>query len=130
MLREKPQPRPRRVFACSFCRKPQTEVRTLIAGPGVFICDQCVALCAPIVADVAARREGSQAPQRILPEATSSEQLMNILKGYNGAFESLGDSMQDVVDILRERDVSWAAIGETLGVTRQAAWKRFGKAPA
>jgi hypothetical protein len=34
--------------------------------------------------------------------------------------------MQDVVDILRERGVSWAMIGQTLAVSRQAAWKRFG----
>jgi ATP-dependent protease Clp ATPase subunit len=30
---------------CSFCGKRQDQVRKLIAGPGVFICDQCVALC-------------------------------------------------------------------------------------
>ena len=34
--------------------------------------------------------------------------------------------MQDIVDLLRERDISWSAIGEALGVSRQAAWKRFG----
>jgi biotin operon repressor len=34
--------------------------------------------------------------------------------------------MQDIADILRERDVSWAAIGQALAVSRQAAWKRFG----
>ena len=30
---------------CSFCGKRQDQVRNLIAGPGVFICDQCVTLC-------------------------------------------------------------------------------------
>ena len=30
---------------CSFCRKSQREVRKLIAGPTVFICDECVELC-------------------------------------------------------------------------------------
>lgn len=34
---------------CSFCGKPQKEVKKLIAGPGVFICDSCVALCKTIV---------------------------------------------------------------------------------
>jgi hypothetical protein len=34
--------------------------------------------------------------------------------------------MQDVADILREREVSWATIGEALPVSRRAAWKRFG----
>ena len=36
---------------CSFCSKPQAEVRKLIAGPGVYICDQCVDLCVDIIAE-------------------------------------------------------------------------------
>ena len=34
---------------CSFCRKNQNEVSQLIAGPTVFICDECVELCMSIV---------------------------------------------------------------------------------
>jgi hypothetical protein len=34
--------------------------------------------------------------------------------------------MQDIVDILRDRGVSWSMLRETLAVSRQAAWKRFG----
>jgi ATP-dependent Clp protease ATP-binding subunit ClpX len=34
---------------CSFCGKPQHQVRKLIAGPGVYICDECVELCNDIV---------------------------------------------------------------------------------
>lgn len=34
---------------CSFCGKPQGQVRHLIAGPGVFICDECVALCQDVI---------------------------------------------------------------------------------
>jgi len=34
---------------CSFCGKPQRQVRKLIAGPGVYICDECVELCNEIV---------------------------------------------------------------------------------
>ena len=37
------------VRSCSFCGKNQHQVRKLIAGPGVFICDQCVALCDEII---------------------------------------------------------------------------------
>lgn len=35
----------REKLACSFCGKPSTQVAKLVAGPGVFICDGCVALC-------------------------------------------------------------------------------------
>jgi ATP-dependent Clp protease ATP-binding subunit ClpX len=34
---------------CSFCNKSQHDVRKLIAGPGVFVCDECVALCNDII---------------------------------------------------------------------------------
>ncbi len=36
---------------CSFCGKPQEEVRKLIAGPSVFICDECVELCREIISE-------------------------------------------------------------------------------
>ena len=32
-------------LSCSFCRKDEDEVKRLIAGPGVYICDECVELC-------------------------------------------------------------------------------------
>jgi ATP-dependent Clp protease ATP-binding subunit ClpX len=35
---------------CSFCGKSRRQVKALIAGPGVFICDKCVALCTEILA--------------------------------------------------------------------------------
>jgi ATP-dependent Clp protease ATP-binding subunit ClpX len=39
----------RPVLICSFCGKSQHEVRKLIAGPKVFICDGCVDLCVEII---------------------------------------------------------------------------------
>ena len=40
-----------REICCSFCGKPQSEARRLIAGPGVFICDECIELCMSILND-------------------------------------------------------------------------------
>ena len=38
------------VYKCSFCNKPDTQVNRLVAGPnGVYICDECVKLCAEII---------------------------------------------------------------------------------
>ena len=40
------------IVRCSFCNKPQSQVRKMIAGPnGVFICDQCVDVCTEIIED-------------------------------------------------------------------------------
>ncbi len=36
-------------MSCSFCAKPQEQVRKLVAGPGVYICDECIELCNEIV---------------------------------------------------------------------------------
>jgi len=115
--------RARREYCCSFCGKAQTEVRTLVAGPGVFICDECVELCRPIIEK---KRRPTQEVPSLLPDNAPTEALLKTLAGYNGAFERIGAAMQDIADILREREVSWATIGETLAVSRQAAWKRFG----
>nr|WP_269557963.1 ATP-dependent Clp protease ATP-binding subunit ClpX [Hippea jasoniae] len=43
--------RPQGPLRCSFCGRTQDEVRKLIAGPGVYICDECVALCEDILAE-------------------------------------------------------------------------------
>lgn len=122
---------PQRVYRCFFCGKAQTEVCTLISGPGVFICDECVQLSQEIIAKKAAtppQLAGAkeQVPNALLPDNAPTEALMKTLAGYNGAFERIDTAMQDIVDILREREVSWSTIGQALAVSRQAAWKRFG----
>jgi len=38
-------------LCCSFCGKGQLEVRRLVAGPGVYICDECIGLCNEIMAE-------------------------------------------------------------------------------
>ena len=43
-----------KILYCSFCGKSQHEVRKLIAGPSVYICDECVELCNDIIRDEAA----------------------------------------------------------------------------
>ena len=44
-----PEPEALQPLRCSFCSKSQHDVRSLIAGPGVYICDECVDLCTGIV---------------------------------------------------------------------------------
>jgi len=38
-------------FHCSFCGKSQREVKFLVAGPAVYICDECIGLCVEIITD-------------------------------------------------------------------------------
>jgi ATP-dependent protease Clp ATPase subunit len=111
---------------CSFCGKPQDEVKKLILGPGVAICDVCVNLCVPILAD-----QGSSGDPDVVraTRAMETSHLLGLTKSIEAVYEHVAERQEMIVDVLREREVSWAAIGEVLGVTRQAAWHRFAKAP-
>lgn len=44
-------------LVCSFCNRTQEEVRKLIAGPSVYICDECIDLCNDIIAEEVDQRE-------------------------------------------------------------------------
>ena len=49
-----------KLLYCSFCGKSQHEVRKLIAGPSVFICDECVELCNDIIREEIQQSQGSK----------------------------------------------------------------------
>ena len=60
-----------REICCSFCGKPQSEARRLIAGPGVFICDECIELCNSILNDeknLSSRKESYSESAAELPK--------------------------------------------------------------
>ena len=105
---------------CSFCGKSQQEVAKLIAGPFVFICDECVAMCNDVVADRPIPDKGYTKPLE-----RSTDQLVSLMGSVNFAADASRDFLQQVVDTLRSREVSWADIGQGLGVSRQSAWERF-----
>jgi hypothetical protein len=57
----------RRVLRCSFCNKSQRDVKKLIAGPRVFICDECVDICVTIITEEKVAGQMEEAP---VPENT------------------------------------------------------------
>ena len=52
---------------CSFCGKSQSEVRKMIAGPGVYICDGCVSVCKTIIDRELGREDGDEASDESVP---------------------------------------------------------------
>lgn len=108
---------------CSFCGKSQHKVEKLIAGPRIFICDQCVRLCVKIL-DNEPWREPADAPV-FKPLEQPDDQLLSQLASVAVAADGGREFMQQIVDELRRREVSWADIGKALGVSRQSAWERF-----
>ncbi len=103
---------------CSFCRKTSRRVKRLIAGPGVHICDECVGLCNRILAH-------EPIEDFLGWDSLTDTQLLEALPPSEATVESVRDVLQTQVETLRQRGVSWAAIGQALGVSRQAAWERF-----
>jgi ClpX C4-type zinc finger len=111
---------PTKTLYCSFCFKSQHQVRTLISGPAsIFICDECVALCDEIIAG---QLPVSQSPSL---EQLPTERLIERLGPIEETVQGKGSQLQQVVDLLRSRRVSWAVIGAALGISRQSAWERF-----
>jgi ATP-dependent Clp protease ATP-binding subunit ClpX len=66
-------------LTCSFCGKPQRQVRKLIAGPGVYICDECVELCNEIVDEEA---EEERAESVLLGELPTPREIFAVLEDY------------------------------------------------
>ena len=56
-----------KLLYCSFCGKSQHEVRKLIAGPSVFICDECIELCNDIIREEAQTEQGTKGGKSDLP---------------------------------------------------------------
>lgn len=75
-------------FKCSFCGKSEEQVRRLIAGPGVYICDECIELCSEIIID---EREGDvQIDMDALPKPEEIKKYLDqYVVGQNDSKKSL-----------------------------------------
>jgi ATP-dependent Clp protease ATP-binding subunit ClpX len=87
----------------------------------VFICNDCVGLCVKVIAGD--WKPGSD--KRFEPLERPTEELLELIPSVDFAGEANRDFLQSVVEALRQREVSWAEIGQALGVSRQSAWERF-----
>ncbi len=112
--------------SCSFCLKAYTDVGTLVAGPGVYICDGCVALCSELIAGKPAPTE-PEPVRRIAPwEAEAGlDAVLASLPRVAQAGKQADYTLIQYVRTARRLGATWAAIGQALGMARQSAWERF-----
>ncbi len=68
-----------KLLYCSFCGKSQHEVRKLIAGPSVFICDECIDLCNDIIREEAQADPNAKTSKNDLP---TPQEICDILDQY------------------------------------------------
>lgn len=67
-----------KLLHCSFCNKSQHEVRKLIAGPSVYICDECIDLCKSIIVE----ESQEEARDAIRNELPTPQEIKQFLDGY------------------------------------------------
>ncbi|MGH0035430.1 MAG: ATP-dependent Clp protease ATP-binding subunit ClpX [Myxococcota bacterium] len=72
-------------LSCSFCGKSQREVKKLIAGPTVYICDECIELCNDIIAEEYGREESSPESSRVPKPKEINEALDEYVIGQDDA---------------------------------------------
>jgi ClpX C4-type zinc finger len=118
------------IACCSFCLKPSTEVARLVAGHGVYICNECVALCGEIIqaelpGPAAADPAGRQ--PRVAPweQQTSLDEVLASLPRVAAAGQQAQAYLTHWVRKARSLGATWAQIGAALDMTRQSAWERF-----
>ena len=90
---------------CSFCGKSQHEVKKLIAGPSVFICDECIDLCNEIIRDELPTGEEGREARGDLPTPTEiKSNLDNYVIGQEVAKRSLSVAVYNHYKRLRHKD--------------------------
>ena len=114
---------------CSFCLNNEQDVQKIIAGPGSYICNECVSLCVEILASTAEPQSTAE-PElpswATMPDAALLERLPLVAAAAN----QVEAALERWVAEARRRGTPWARIGNALGVTRQAAWERFATSAA
>lgn len=92
---------------CSFCGKSQHEVKKLIAGPSVFICDECIDLCNDIIRDELPGLESVKASGEDVPTpADLKSNLDNYVIGQQGAKRALAVAVYNHYKRLRHKQTA------------------------
>ena len=116
--------------SCSFCGKPNTEVEQLVAGPGVFICNQCVELALVVVEDAASATPEEATRRRAAYQDPSTEDLLTMLPALVKSADRVEAELATSVNHLRARGAGWQTIADAAGLSAEATRRRFGTAVA
>src|SRR5258708_37080544 len=116
--------RPTNITLCSFCGKSHAEVKKLIAGPGVYICDNCVILCKSVLDKALSTHAKKHRPKFNIPKpADITRQLDNQCTGKDHAKKTLAVAVPNPSQPTLHEAGAGAALqaGEAPTVDRPAA---------
>ncbi|MEO5663162.1 MAG: hypothetical protein ABIR39_07750 [Nocardioides sp.] len=114
---------------CSFCGKQGTADTLFAGGLGAMMCSDCVSGFHKKFSTEEGRRSISLRSKARMPwDEMSDAELLGNLPKIAATAAQVGSFLADWVQLARDRGLSWAEIGQALGVSRQAAWERFAKA--
>jgi ClpX C4-type zinc finger/Glyoxalase superfamily protein len=104
-------PPQKKVLYCSFCGKSQHDVRKLVAGPAVYICDECIALCTDIVDEQLLRLlEGDEASARTM----STDRLLHYVEHAERGAQRNRQALHRIERMLALRENGPAVDDDTL----------------
>src|SRR5471032_3042875 len=101
-------------LCCSFCGKSQKEVKKLIAGPTVYICDECIGLCNDIIAEEIEKEEQSYGLAAVPKPAEIKAVLDEYVIGQDRAKKILAVAVHNHYKRIDARAATGAA-GKTAG---------------
>ena len=112
------------IASCSFCTKDNRRVGKLVAGPGVYICDECVGLCAAIIAEELTPEDSVRRQEQFAHRSTN--ELLAALPGLARTAAMVEADLVRWVHRLRELGTGWDRIATALALGEEEAKNRFG----
>jgi ATP-dependent protease Clp ATPase subunit len=111
---------PKLACSCSFCGKSKREVRKIVAGPTVFICDECVDLCKAIIDDGSDRAPSPAEFNRVLGYLT---------RVFGEPIRASGEPLLDLTEIKARVAADIAAMPDAIArlnaaIYAKREWKR------
>jgi hypothetical protein len=117
------------IASCSFCGKAHREVTRIVAGPGVYICNECVELSAAIIANTAGTTPEEADRLRRTYFDRSAGEILAMLPALASSAARVEAELAGWVGRLREQGTDWPTIAGVMGISVGAARQRFEPKP-